>query len=491
MSFLEIVLLTVYTFLLLVLLVYAAHAYVMVFLYRKAMKRESMTKFQIPNTEERKEFPHVTIQLPIYNEQYVVERLLRSVCSMEYPKDRLEVQVLDDSTDNTTSLLEKLSEKYREEGIDIVHIHRKERNGFKSGALRRGLEVAKGEYVAIFDADFTPPHDFLLKTIPYFYDDSIGVVQVRWGHLNADFSLLTRGEALGLDGHFQIEQTARNKNGMFINFNGTCGIWRKEAILDSGNWQDDTLTEDMDLSYRAQLRGWKFVYLPDVVCPGEIPAEVNAFKIQQHRWAKGAIQTAKKILPSVWRSSYSLFTKLQATIHLTNHTVFPVLLIVSILTFPLLLIKVNTPASRTYFIFASLFTVGAFSYPVLYIYSQKEIYRDWKKRVLSLPVLLGGGIGISVNNSKAFLGGLFGKRGTFDRTPKYCLEKKGDSFCRTKYRAPFKTSTLLEVALCLYTFAGLVFAMRHKEYSAVPFLLLYCFGYGYIGGLSLLHALKR
>jgi len=487
MSYYEIGLLVGYALLLLVLMIYSGHAYLMVHLYRRA-KREEVA----PESQAFGELPHVTVQLPIFNERYVVERLVDCVCTMDYPRDRFEVQVLDDSTDETVGIVEGIVRNYRAKGIDIVHCWRATREGYKAGALKAGLETAKGDFIAIFDADFTPPKDFLQRTIPKFADDRVGVVQARWGHLNAEYSLLTRGEAIGLDGHFMIEQTARNRHGLFINFNGTCGVWRKQCIVDSGNWQVDTLTEDMDLSYRAQLRGWKFVYVEDLVCPGEIPAEVNAFKVQQFRWAKGAVQTAKKLLPQIWKADLSLMVKVQATIHLTNHFVFPVLLLLSVFSLPLLSIKVHYPEARMYFLFASLFTLCAFSYPIFYIYSQKAIYPDWKKKLWALPMLMGGGIGISVSNSKAVLGGLFGrKKGTFDRTPKYALEKHGGNWKGTNYRVPFKAVTLLELGLAAYTFFGFIFALRHHELAALPFLLLYWLGYVYVGGLSLAHALKR
>ncbi len=487
MSSYEIGLLVGYALLLGVLMVYSGHAYFMVYLYRRA-KREGVA----PESGPMQELPRVTVQLPIFNERYVVERLIESVCAMDYPRDRFEVQVLDDSTDETVGIADTLVRLYRSQGVDIVHFRRAAREGYKAGALKDGLEKAKGDFVAIFDADFTPPRDFLQRTVPHFANSKVGVVQARWGHLNAEYSLLTRGEAIGLDGHFMIEQTARNRHGLFINFNGTCGIWRKQCILDSGNWQADTLTEDMDLSYRAQLRGWKFIYIEDLVCPGEIPAEVNAFKVQQFRWAKGAVQTAKKLLPQLWRSELPFLVKAQATIHLTNHFVFPVLMLISVFSLPLLYIKVNYPEARGYFLFASLFTLGAFSYPIFYIYSQKAIYPDWRTKLLALPFLMGGGIGISVNNSKAVLGGLFGrKKGTFDRTPKYALEKNGGNWKGTKYRVPFNAVTLLELGLAGYTFFGFLFALRHHELAALPFMLLYWLGYIYIGTLSLAHALRR
>src|SRR5450759_1834868 len=296
MSLADILLLVLYTVLMLVLTIYSAHAYLILYLYRK--NRAGRAKPVCVYTE----WPRVTVQLPIFNEQYVVTRLLEAACALDYPRDRLEIQILDDSTDETQETAKKLAVKFQAQGINIHYLHRTNRQGFKAGALKNGLARAQGDFLAIFDADFVPPCDFLRKMMPYFSSENIGVVQARWGHLNAGYSMLTRGQAIGLDAHFVLEHGARNSSGIFINFNGTAGIWRKTAIIDAGNWQDDTLTEDIDLSYRAQLAGWKFVYVNDVVCPAEIPAEVYGLKNQQYRWAKGAIQTAKKLLPTIWRN---------------------------------------------------------------------------------------------------------------------------------------------------------------------------------------------
>lgn len=486
MSNLEISLLVVYGLLMLVLSIYSFHAYLMVYLYRK--NRRNDIKQRVNYTK----WPMVTVQLPIYNEQYVVERLIRAACKIDYPRDRLEIQVLDDSTDETQGLCRRLVDDYSRQGVDIKYVHRTDRTGYKAGALRAGLNSAKGEYVAIFDADFIPPSDFLVRMMPYFSDDRIGVVQSRWGHLNDECSWLTRGQAIGLDAHFVIEHGARNSSGIFMNFNGTAGIWRKASIIDAGNWQDDTLTEDMDISYRAQLAGWKFVYVNEVVCPAEVPAEVHGFKSQQYRWAKGAIQTAKKLLPRIWKdNNIPLLVKWEATVHLTNHIVFPLMLLLSILSWPMLVIKVTESASRGFFIGATAFTICAFSYPLFYIYAQKEIYPDWKRRVMSLPILMAGAVGLSVINTKAVFGALFNRKSGFVRTPKYDLKGSNRNWQHKKYRAKFEFTVIVEILLAVYTTFALWYAIVHAQLATIPFMLIYWFGFLFIGWLSLLHAVKN
>jgi cellulose synthase/poly-beta-1,6-N-acetylglucosamine synthase-like glycosyltransferase len=485
MSNLEIALLVVYGLLMTVLSVYSFHAYLMVYLYRKNRKK---------NQKDQRiysDWPRVTVQLPIYNEQYVVERLIRSACSIDYPREKFEIQVLDDSTDETQELSRRLVDDYKRQGVDISYIHRTDRTGYKAGALKTGLDSAKGEFLAIFDADFIPPADFLRKMMPYFSDDSIGVVQSRWGHLNGNCSWLTKGQAIGLDAHFVIEHGARNSSGIFMNFNGTAGIWRKSSIIDAGNWHDDTLTEDMDISYRAQLAGWKFVYVNDVVCPAEVPAEVHGFKSQQYRWAKGAIQTAKKLLPRIWKDGTIPFlVKWEATVHLTNHIVFPLMLLLSLLSWPMLVIKVTESASRGFFIGATAFTLCAFSYPLFYIYAQREIYPDWKRRVMSLPILMAGAVGLSVINTKAVFGALFNRQSGFVRTPKYDLQGTSKSWKKKKYKAKFEFTVILELLLAIYTTFALWYAIRHAQLATIPFMLLYWFGFLFIGWLSLVHAVR-
>jgi len=486
MSAIEIAILFLYGFLMLVLSIYSLHAYLMVYLYRKHRHTGPKPKRRFSS------WPKVTVQLPIYNEKYVVERLIDAACSLDYPKDKLEIQVLDDSTDETVLLAQAAVRRHQLRGIDISHIRRGSRAGFKAGALRYGLSLARGSYVAIFDADFLPPRDFLKRMLPYFASKEVGLVQARWGHLNGDSCLLTRGQAIGLDAHFVIEHRARNADGIFINFNGTAGIWRKKAILDAGNWQDDTLTEDMDLSYRAQLRGWRFVYVNEVVCPAEVPAEINGYKAQQYRWAKGAIQTAKKLLPRIWRADYLPFkTKWEATIHLTNHLVFPVMLLIALLSLPVMAIKVSVGASRGFFIGATVFTASALSYPLFYIYAQKEIYPDWKRRVLFLPILMAGAVGLSITNTKAVVEAFLNKKSAFVRTPKYNLTGRSlKALPGTKYKAGVSSTMFFEWLLMAYLSYAVWFCLRHLQLASLPFLLIYWLGFVFIGGLSLWQSLR-
>src|SRR5690606_27239054 len=300
-----------------ILFIFGCHGFIMIYYHRKYKSVKHIPKDKVSTDAV------VTIQLPLYNEMYVAERLINAVCEIDYPKDKMQIQVLDDSTDETTELVHNVVEEKKRLGFDITHLRRGSRKGFKAGALKEGMKTAKGEYIAIFDADFIPHKDFLKKTLAFFTDNKIGMVQTRWEHLNGDYSMLTKAQALALDGHFVIEQTVRNKAGFFINFNGTGGVWKKACIEDAGNWHDDTLTEDLDLSYRAQLNGWRFVFLKDFTSPAELPSEINALKVQQWRWTKAAVERAKKILPLVWKSNIPLRVKLQSTFHLTNNIIFP------------------------------------------------------------------------------------------------------------------------------------------------------------------------
>ncbi len=479
----ENVVLTVYFVALTILFIFGANGYLMVYYYRKF---RSTTR---PEPAPLRDFPMVTVQLPIFNEYYVVERLIRAACAMEYPKNRLEIQVLDDSTDDTVEVTRRLVEQNKLAGCNIRLLARANRSGFKAGALREGLDVAQGEFIAIFDADFIPPKDFLLRTLPYFENEKLGMVQTRWGHLNKDFSMLTRAQAIGLDGHFVVEQAARHRAGFFINFNGTAGVWRRACIEDAGNWQDDTLTEDLDLSYRAQLRGWKFHYLQDTVCESEIPADVAGLKSQQFRWTKGAIETAKKILPKVWRSKLALRVKLQSTIHLTNNLVFPFILVVALLSLPLVLIKNSGEDHDLYFAISSIFVVAFFGSFLMYLTSQREIYPDWRRRLWYFPIFMAGSMGLSISNTRAILLGLFNRRSEFLRTPKYKIESGGDHFVGKRYHRRAYASGLLEAMLMLYCFCTIGVVLYYAEYAALPFQMLFCFGYGFIAVLSFKHSL--
>ncbi|MBF8297297.1 MAG: Glycosyltransferase [Bacteroidetes bacterium] len=431
----------------------------------------------------------VTVQLPVFNEIYVVGRLIDASCAIVYPKDKLEVQVLDDSTDNTVDVVASYVEKYRKLGFDIKQIRRVNRAGFKAGALKEGLASARGQFVAIFDADFVPRPNFLLKTIPHFFvDPMVGMVQTRWEHINFDYSLLTRTQAMALDGHFVIEQAVRNKAGFFINFNGTAGVWRKSCIEDAGNWQADTLTEDLDLSYRAQLRGWKFKYLNNVTSPAELPSEINALKSQQFRWTKGAIETARKMLPVVWKSAIPLKIKIHATFHLTNNLVFPFILLAGILNVPLVFIK-HSGMYNTYFDFMSVFVFAFIGSFLFYMFSQRDVYADWRRRLFLFPVFMAGSMGFAVNNSKAVLEGIFKRRSEFVRTPKYSIRDKKDSW-QGKMYVPLKinSTVVIEILLAVYCFFGVASSIYFLEIAAVPFQLLFCLGFAFVSIMSIKHA---
>lgn len=479
----EEIILFVYIFSLTVLFVFGSHGFIMIYYYLKYRSKKSQAVREISS------YPVVTVQLPVYNELYVVGRLIDASCAMVYPKEKLEIQVLDDSTDQTVEVVAKHVEKYRRQGFDIKQIRRNNRVGYKAGALKEGLAVARGEYVAIFDADFVPRQEFLLKTIPYFIaDEKIGMVQTRWEHLNSEYSLLTRTQAMALDGHFVIEQAVRNKVGFFINFNGTAGVWRKSCIEDAGNWQADTLTEDLDLSYRAQLRGWKFKYLNNVTSPAELPSEINALKSQQFRWTKGAIETARKILPFVWKSKLPLGIKIHATFHLTNNLVFPFIVLAGILNVPLVFIK-HGGLHDSYFTFMSVFVFAFLGSFMFYLFSQKDVYADWRRRLFLFPLFMAGSMGFAVNNSRAVLEGLFKKKSEFVRTPKYSIKDKKDSWTDKKY-VPIKISStvIIEIVLAVYCLFGVASSLYFLEIAAVPFQLLFFLGFTFVSVMSLKHA---
>ena len=415
-----------YFIVLILLAAYGVHRYILVYLYYKHKKNrttEPAAYFE--------ELPRVTVQLPIFNEQYVVERLLESICKLNYPPEKLDIQVLDDSTDETVGVARNLVERYAALGNPISYHRRTNREGFKAGALAEGLKTAKGEFVAIFDADFTPPEDFLLRTMHHFTDPKIGMVQTRWTHINRNYSFLTQVEAILLDGHFVLEHSGRARSGVFFNFNGTAGVWRRAAIDEAGGWQHDTLTEDTDLSYRAQLKGWKFIYLQDVECPAELPVEMTAFKTQQARWAKGLIQTGKKILPRVLRSDAPLHTKVEAWYHLTANLSYPLMIVLSVLMLPAMIIRFYQGWFQMLFIDLPLFMASTFSISSFYLVSQRELFpKTWPRALLYLPVLMALGIGLTITNTKAVIEALIGKESAFARTPKYNVGSKKDKVGR-------------------------------------------------------------
>lgn len=465
-----------YFFSLFILFVFGCHGFIMMFYHHKY---KDVKPKEDPNFKMDR---HVTIQLPLFNELYVVERLIDAVCKIDYPKDKLEIQVLDDSTDETVQIAANMVALKQKEGFDIVHITRVNRQGFKAGALKEGLEKAKGEFVAIFDADFIPKVDFLKKTLKFFSDDKVGMVQTRWEHLNGDYSVITKAQALALDGHFVIEQTVRNKAGFFIQFNGTGGIWRKHCIEDAGNWHSDTLTEDMDLSYRAQLNGWRFVFLKDFTSPAELPAEINALKAQQFRWTKGAIETSKKILPLVWKSKVPLRIKLQATFHLTNNFAFPFILLTAILNVPLTFIK-NSGSHELYFGLMSVFVLAFISSFLFYFYSQKDIRTDWRKRILLFPLFMAGSMGLAVNNSRAVFEGLMNRKSEFVRTPKAGEEKSTKQYLQKK----IDSSTIVEFILAVYCLVGILASIYFMEFANLPFQILFFTGFAFMSYASLKH----
>lgn len=482
MEFDEIILF-IYIFSMMILLFFSSHGFVMMYYHYKF--RMSKPK---PKSEHDEEI--VTIQLPMFNELYVVERLINAVCAIEYPKEKLEIQVLDDSTDETVDVVAKLVKQKQEEGFDIQHIRRPNRAGFKAGALKEGLKTAKGKYVAIFDADFIPKSDFLINTLKYFTDNKVGLVQTRWEHLNENYSILTKIQALALDGHFVIEQTVRNKAGFFINFNGTGGVWRKDCIEDAGNWHADTLTEDLDLSYRAQLKGWKFVYLRDFTTPAELPLEMNALKAQQFRWTKGYIETAKKIIPLVWKAKIPLKLKIHSTFHLTNNIVFPFILLVAILNVPLIFIK-NAGPYWNFFNFMAIFIIAFIGSFLFYTYSQKDVYPDWRKKIALFPLFMAGSMGLAINNTRAVIEGLMSRKSEFVRTPKFKVVDKKDSTAKNKYlkNTKIQVSTYVEMLMALYCLIGVVASIYFMEIASLPFQLMFFFGFASVSFLSVRQAI--
>lgn len=481
-SIMEVVVVVVYFVSLILLSVYGIHRYIMVHLFRKYHDKNTGSKTQF------KELPTVTVQLPIYNEMYVVERLIDAVCQIEYPRDRFEVQVLDDSTDETQQIAAAMVERCKNLGVDISYLHRTNREGFKAGALAEGLKSAKGEFIAIFDADFIPSPEIVMEMIHQFTNPEIGMVQARWGHINSEYSMLTKIQSIMLDGHFVIEHIARNRSGRFFNFNGTAGLWRREAIISSGGWQHDTLTEDLDLSYRAQMKGWKFMFVPHVVAPAEVPVEINSYKSQQHRWAKGSVQTARKILPTVLRSKLPWWIKVEAIFHLTSNLSYLLMLIVSLFTLPSLVIRYERGWQNIMILDMPIFLIGTLSVTSFYILSQKEIYRDWVSRIKYIPLLMSLGIGLSVNNAKAVLEALLGYQTDFHRTPKYCIEKNSDNWAHKKYRVGKGAVTVIELAFAVYFGITILYAFLNRFYFSIPFLLLFFFGFSYTGFISMVQS---
>jgi cellulose synthase/poly-beta-1,6-N-acetylglucosamine synthase-like glycosyltransferase len=468
-----------YFFVLIILAVYGWHRYYLVYLYLRNRGKEPLPGSTLSPQ------PVVTIQLPLYNEMYVADRLIASVCAIEYPRELLEIQVLDDSTDETRGIAEAAVRRFAGEGIDIKYLHRTDRYGYKAGALEAGLEQARGEFVGIFDADFLPTSDFLVRIMPQFADPKVGMVQARWGHINQDYSLLTKIQSILLDGHFVLEHGGRYRAGRFFNFNGTAGVWRRVAIDEAGGWQHDTLTEDLDLSYRAQLRGWRFVFLSDLIAPAEVPVEMNAFKSQQHRWAKGSIQTCRKLLPQILRAKVPLGVKAEAFFHLTANFNYPLMCVLSVLMFPSMVIRYNMGWYEMMLIDVPLFFAATFSVCNFYMMCQREIHRDWRARIKYLPFLMSIGIGLCINNTRAVFEALFNKQSEFARTPKYRIEGDADEWVGKRYRQSVAVQPLIELALGLYFTATVFYALANQIYGTVPFLVLFQIGFLYTGLLSI------
>jgi cellulose synthase/poly-beta-1,6-N-acetylglucosamine synthase-like glycosyltransferase len=467
-----------------VLAAYGFHRLHLILLFRKNQEPPPLPPDPDP-------WPSVTVQLPVYNERYVVARLLEAAAALDYPRDRLEIQLLDDSTDETAAIAARAIAALRSRGIDAVHLRRSDREGYKAGALQYGLRRARGSLLAVFDADFVPPPGFLRGTVPYFADPGVGMVQARWRHLNTDHSILSRVQAISLDGHFLIEHSARRNGGRYFNFNGTAGVLRRSCVVDAGGWQSDTLTEDLDLSYRAQLRGWRFVFAPQVGCPGELPVEMNAFKAQQHRWVRGSVQVARKLLPRIWRSGAPLPVKIEATFHLTSNVPYVLLLLLSLLVYPVVLARYESKSLP--FLIADTALLLAATGPVLFyfVYAQRKSRADWIRQLRFVPLVFVLGIGLAVNNTRAVLEGALCRAGAFHRTPKFRIEGRNRRPRRAAYRSPVSATTVVEVALACYFLWAMASLAEARLYAPLPFFALYLVGFLYVGTLSLVQAIRR
>lgn len=480
----DLAIIIIYTLALLLIFFYSISQLQLLLNYLKAKKQvDASEKF---NLKDLSETPFVTIQLPLYNELYVVERLLKNIAKIDYPREKLEIQVLDDSTDESVAKIKSLVNQLQTTDLDIQHITRKDRSGFKAGALKEGLKIAKGEFIAIFDSDFLPKKDWLLQTVPYFKDPEIGVVQTRWGHINRDYSLLTKIQAFALDFHFILEQTGRNFGRHFINFNGTAGIWRKECILDAGNWSGDTLTEDLDLSYRAQLKHWKFKYLEDVETPAELPVAISAARSQQFRWNKGAAENFKKNFKKLLKDKTVPFgTKFHAFFHLLNSSMFLIILVLAVLSIPVLFIKNNNPQFDWYFNLVAFFLVSTLIFFLCYYAAYAKIngksFKSFLKFIGMFFTFFSVAMGFSVHNSLAVLEGHLGKKSAFIRTPKFNVSSLNDSWKKNIYiQQKFSLSIGVEFALWLYFGFGLYSAFMLNDFSLAIFHLMLFIGFGFV-----------
>lgn len=483
------IILTLYTVCSLLLLVYGLNTYVLIHLFLRKREANSSSDaeteaYYAAVFEDPDQLPYVTTQIPLFNEMNVAERVIRAVAAIEYPKNRHEIQILDDSNDETCALVDRVAAELRAEGHWIEVIRRHNREGYKAGALENGMARSKGRFIAIFDSDFIPPKNFLQRTLPHLWADELcGLVQARWDHINQKDSWLTRAQAMGIDGHFVVEQTARNRNGLFMNFCGTAGVWRRSAIEDAGGWQHNTVTEDLDLSYRSQLRGWRFHYLPDLLVPAELPPTYSAFKSQQYRWAKGTIQTARKLLPKVWAAPIPLFKKLQATIHLTHYGLHLQMAILALLVLPLMLSFRNGIALYQSMLFLGLLVPAALGPSLGYVVCQYYGHpRDWGSRLLRLPFLLVLGFGICISNAKAVCEGMFGSDNTFIRTP-----KSGEKQVK-QYSVKRQWLPKFEILLSAYSALTIAVLVYVGMFGLIPFVTIYTLGFGLVGYKSMIEA---
>ena len=475
---------------LLILSLYGLHRFEMIRAYFK-------TKHKIPTAPPSlfAELPQVTIQLPLYNERFVVDRLVEEICKIDYPKDKLQIQILDDSTDETHAYASRLVAEYRAAGHPIEYIHRTNRYGYKAGALQAGMETATGEFIAVFDADFVPPTDFLMKTIHYFAEPNVGVVQTRWTYLNRHENILTEVQAMMLDGHFVLEHNARSGEGLFFNFNGTAGVWRRKAIDEAGGWEHDTLTEDSDLSYRSQLKGWKFVYVPSIECPSELPADTYGFQVQQSRWAKGLTQVAMKMLLRIWKADIPLRAKAEAFFHLTPNISYPLMILASVLMLPVMIVRFYMGWMQMLALDLPLMIASFWSISAFYMVSQRELFpQTWKRSFYFLPALMGAGVALSLINAKAVMEALFGYQTAFARTPKmggaasdFKALPGGERPKESQYRRRSGWLPFVEIACGSYFLWSILYAIDTYNFLAVPFLSLFVGGY-YWAGFSTLWA---
>jgi len=465
------------------LALYTVHRYAMVALHART-KNDGAVPPAAPA-----DWPAVTVQLPVRDEFYVIERLIDAAARLDYPRDRLEIQVLDDSTDETWRLAEEAAQRWRARGVNVRVLRRAHAVGFKAGALAAGLDRAQGELLAVFDADFVPRPDFLRRVVPHFADSRVGMVQARWGHLNRGFSSLTRAQSVFLDGHFLVEHGARSRSGLFFNFNGSAGVWRACCIREAGGWQHDTLTEDLDLSYRAQLAGWRFIYLPEVEAAAELPADMNALKSQQRRWVKGSIQTARKILPGLWRSPLPVRVKLEATYHLSCNVAYPLMLVSALLLLPLLARPAHVNGALVIAANLALFLAGTVAASVFFVAGQRAAGWSWAEALRGLPLAMALGAGLSLNNTRAVLGALRPRVGEWERTPKYALACRGER--RARYRVGGRFSGVPELLLGAYVLATLLAAWRQGHWVALPFLALVAGGFAFVGWSSMRPAWGR